>query len=467
MNGNRTRRIKSTDKINGELSLRTMMGDFSKRKTNSSHVDIERDLSMGEITGKKFSQDEIKFKMPIRTGYTTKKPILDNSNKYLEFDLHNKTELFSTSSNVMPNQSGSEFTDIDASTTKISSEINPNIIVSKNIEKLGMNMFSQIYSITPMNEIIINNLGLFTMFTALYLGSSSTTEIQLNERFNFGKKQLLELGINNILDELIKDPEIFNMTNIMIIGDDVPIDINYMKAIDKYCSCIRVSIDDIESESHRVNKILKKFIPQLDKIVLIGKNLINLQLMLANLLYIHPKFDHNFNLINSHLYSIGGTFDYFEDSNFQHIELKISNDKMRFGICIGKTDVESIYNLTLNILKTNISKLKESVLNEVKIPCFTQNIKLRLNKLLMKYIGIDSVFIKLIVPELFPESAVIHDVVQNIKIQIDLFISSQREVQTKSYKSDRNFIVNDEFMYYFRLSESDTIILFGNFKPKN
>ena len=159
-----------------------------------------------------------------------------------------------------------------------------------------------------------------------------------------------------------------------------------------------------------------------------------------------------------YLHSIGKTYGYYEDTEKQILEINCANNSMMMGIVLNREHATD-YVLDDTKLHFYISNIKESVLEEVKIPIFKQDHKIRFTKTL-KESNLKSVFIKVVAPELFPENSLLNDVVQNIRVIIDQTSLNTRD-SNRGYRTVRKFIAERPFMYYFRLPSSNTIILVG------
>jgi serine protease inhibitor len=203
------------------------------------------------------------------------------------------------------------------------------------------------------------------------------------------------------------------------------------------------------------------------------ENLHNLQLMFLSATIIHPVWASPFDRITkgifygeandtkcNYLHSIGKSYGYFEDNAHQLLEIRCNGNNVVMGFLLHKNNiVADVDDLKLHFF---ISHMKESVLDEVKIPMFTQDIKLRFNSTL-KNMGLNSVFIKIISPEFFPENVVLQDIVQNIKIVVDDTAVKSQE-NNRGYRTIRKFIAEKPFIYYFRLVKTDTILLIGTYQ---
>jgi Serine protease inhibitor len=140
-------------------------------------------------------------------------------------------------------------------------------------------------------------------------------------------------------------------------------------------------------------------------------NIYNLQLMLLAVIVIHPIWAIPFDKIANEIFhgvrenktthflcSMGKSYGYFEDSTHQLLEIRCVGNNLMMGILLNKDDfVADVNDIKLHFY---ISHIKESILDEVKIPIFKQDLKLRFNSSL-KNMGLNSVFVKILSKNFF------------------------------------------------------------------
>jgi serine protease inhibitor len=153
------------------------------------------------------------------------------------------------------------------------------------------------------------------------------------------------------------------------------------------------------------------------------------------------------------MHAFNQTFGYFEQSNLQVIEI-MSQDKLCMGIIYG--DIE----LSDKNLKFIISNLKPHLLEEVKIPKFKLQTKLKYTSI-MKETDLKTIFLDLKVPDLFNNDCEITDCIQNIE-----FNFNEKSIPTKKntgYNTTRKFIVEKSFRFYLRSTHNNCILFLGTF----
>ena len=434
------------------------------------------ETKFGEITGDIFNSNAMDRGLPMRSQYTKRKQQYDQ-NDHLDFDLFDikPTNLKVTNFDPLSMQgsggtTGLEFADISTSMTNMSTQLSPITLCSTQIDRLNNNLFYFLYDLYN-NSYVTNGLGLFTLFGMLYFCSTGITEIELKKMFDFPKKEELYDGLIQIQNLINNNNKIIDFKNFLILGNDVPYDPKYYETINFFCTLIRVDKSKPFTESKKLNEAVKKILNTEIKNAVTPENFDKLQLMFLTTCVIHPVWDNSFDeIINGKFYSyekennvkylhgISRSCGYFEDNNHQILEIKCLNNEITMGCILHKNNINNdVDDLKLHYF---ISHMKECVLDEIKIPCFTENYKIRFNNTLQN-LGLTSVFTKILCPKFFPENVTLQDVIQNIKIIVDNNFIENKQSKSKGYVTNRNFICNKPFIYYFRLVKTNTILLMG------
>lgn len=463
----------------------TKNSEFDSHKRNLDRLFMERDFSrdskedtpgnkFGEITGNEYSDHELERGLPMRSHFTIKKQLYD-ANEHLDFDLFDNRPSKLDVKYHDPHGSGNiDFADISTSMSKISTQINPIAICSDGIDKINNNLFYYLFDLILGNTYTINGIGIYNLFSALYLSSDELTEIELKKIFDFPKKDILYQGLQKINSNIEKINNMVNIKNFMIIGNDVPYDPHYYDSIRDFCVLIRTNVDFPENEANKLNKLIKRVIGADIRNPICAENINGLQLMFLATAIIHPIWATPFNKVieglfygvtenkkTYFLHSIEKPYGYFEDNDYQILEIKCAGNGLVMGILLNKrkfmADVDD------RKLHFYISHMKEMILEEVKIPVFKQELKLRFVNSL-KNMGLNGVFIKIMAKDFFPEGLVLQDVVQNVKIIIDDSHTGSNQPSTKGCKNQRRFIANKPFIYYFRMPKTDTFLFMGSYQ---
>ena len=439
------------------------------------------ETKFGEITGDVFNSTSIDRGLPMRSQYTKKREIHDQ-NDHLDFNLFDEKPIGKKVTNFDPTsmQKGSggfEFAEISMSMTNMSTQLNPVTLCSTQIGKLNNNLFYFLYELYE-NSYVTNGLGLFILFAVLYFCSNGITEIELKKMFDFPKRDELFEGLINIQNQLNQNENMINFKNFLILGNEVPYDPKYYETIKNFCILIRINTAKQFSESKKLNETIKKILNvdgeyTLTKNIVTPENLEKLQLMMLTTCVVHPIWMKPFDKITDglffsydkeykikYLHSISNSYGYFEDNNHQALEIKCYNNELTMGVILHKSNINNdVDDAKLNYF---ISHMKECVLDEVKIPMIDKDYKIRFNSTLQN-LGLSSVFTKVSCSNFFPENVILHDVIQNIKIVVDnkFYQNENKNIKSKNYITDRKFICNKPFIYYFRMVKSNAILLIG------
>lgn len=430
-----------------------------------------QDSKFGEITGNEFNIAEFERGLPIRSQNTSIKKQLNN--EHFDFDLFDDKPSKLNVSNYDPSLTqGGEFADISTSMSKMSSQLNPTSICSSQIDRLNNNLYYFLFN-SYENAYMTNGYGLFNLFASLFFPSAGTTEIELKKFFGFPRKEDLFKGLSKINDATESIDQMIRFRNFLIIGSDVPYNPNYHDQIKDFCIFVRINTERPNSEAKKMNDMIHKIIGYEMRNVITPENLNNLQLMLLSTAVVNPVWSSPFDKISTgtfqglkydtkmnFLHSVGKCYGYFEDTNHQMLEIKCMGNNLTMGFLLYKEEESNLDDARLHFY---INHMRECVMDEVKVPMFEDDFKLRYSKTFQK-LGLNSIFTKMISPQLFPENVILQDVVQNIKIIINDNAVDNKQKNNKGYVANRRFICDRPFLFYFRLVKTDTILMMGMFQ---
>lgn len=424
---------------------------------NGGLYDDDDGKDMGEITGQKYD-DYLEKGMPIRSQYNIRKPIYDE-NKHIDFNIHH-VKAHKSNITSYDEDGNAGYAEIDKSMNDLSSQLNPVSSCKIPMEKITYTIFSYIFN--SMNKhYLVNGLGLYNLYGCLYILSNDITEIELKKFFNFPSKDELFKGfvVLNELDEMI------NMKNFMIIGEEVPINMDIISKLKLFCDVLICS--DEKHELSKINNHINKIMGMKMKNTITQEILFNLQLTFLTVLTIQPVWLNSFDDIvrgyfnkdddkieMNFLFSENKTFGYYEDKTHQLLEVLCGNKTMTMGVLIGELDCDE------QKLHYFIKNIKNSLMDEVYIPIINSDVKIRFTNV-FRNMGLKTPFVKISASKLFPENVVLQDVIQNVKIIIDNNFINKKHDNKKIYRSNRKFIANRKFMYYFRMIKTNTIICIG------
>jgi serine protease inhibitor len=446
----------------------------------------------GEITGKDMRVDNESYGMPLRSHFLGKK--LNKKDDKIntcrsDFDLYEEDDnvdkykigSYDSISSVKVSSGGfSGFDEVHSGTNKVIPELygsDPGSFISVNVNKFTTKLNTLLQSQFNQNDkFCISSFSLFCIFSSIYIVSRGITETDIYDYFGMISKENIFEGltyVNNLLGNMTDQICIKNM---IFVSNEHDLNNQMVKYLSKISIIQQISPEHSDNEYKIINGYLKRLSNGI--IAPISKKVIdNANILCLTAGYIKPKWKIPFtNTVESQFKNLDGTqkqikmlnimdtqFDYCEDNFMQLIEFKCIGDKMSMGIVLPKEFDEPT--IKASELVGYIKELKLLMVDEVYIPTFIQQMKVRLSNIIYQN-GIKTVFTSLNIPELIKNSeSHISDIVQNITIVINNNIPSEKKQKsTKRYRSgisNIRFIADHPFIYYFRLIPTNTILLMG------
>jgi serine protease inhibitor len=445
----------------------TRIEDETKKKKNR----------IGEITGDKFEMSDIDKGMPFRAQYHKSKVIDSDDereyNKYLDFGIYDSEKLVETDIKYHdPNDNlhNNDFSELYDNNKLLQTE--PDKIYSNTVNNYSIGIFNLMRNY--MNEgFFISGMELLNSFVPLYVVSSNRTTDIIKKYFNLTDKDTIALGNSELNTHMSKIPKsILKYENIMLISNQKRINRECYDFIKDIIRIIPVDSENYTEESNKINKyIMTQFsdvLPVSDKLF---KNLHN-GLIVLNVATIKTVWMDQFQKVveakvngrvHKMLYSESKTCMYVEDNINQVIEIPFYDNMLSYGIIMPKNKSHPMINQKQ--FEMYISNLKSYTLDEVMIPIFKQQMKLKLTNIL-KSTGFQECFEDFMVPELV-KSVNLQDVVQNITLDVNNYViksDNKKNGLAKGTRSNSKFIVNSSFIYYVRVTGINTILLVGIYK---
>lgn len=399
---------------------------------------------IGEITGDNIDTmyNEYDKGMPVRSTFNMKDTIQDN--KHLDFNLFDKIE---NTQEISYSFDTGNYAELDNVMKPITLTIDPfeTCITDMNVTTLWMH--SNMYQITQ-KEFIVNGNGLFTLFGVIYLTSTETLSIELKNYFGFQEKQYLNAGLITIKEELDKHRTQLIFDYYLI--NDNTIKIQPKEQLKKLVHII--TINKTEKEIERVNYIFKTK-SKMD--TLISKNtLLRTQISLISVANIKPIWKYKIDSVdNNNICFIGKTFNYYEDSQSQFVEVPLYNIPYVLGFIKNK-HMRSVTDL--KIITTAINYMKPTILNMVRIPIIKKRYKTRFNKTL-KQSGLTYIFLHNKQSTLY-NNWIFTDYLQYIDLEFSL-LSGNVNCDNKGHTTTRKFICNTNYEIYLRHVDNNYIML--------
>jgi hypothetical protein len=458
----------SQNKINAQKSTNSRIFDremsqinISNRKLNPlNRLEIERDEFLKNSLNN--DDDETDFnefrnpnyknqlnqqnqinnnpRIPMRPTYNINQPIYE----FERSGMNSRSSL----KDVASFNNNTNLADIDTD-TKLSDNLQNNMMCINGNNNYGLFLFDNMLQIMN-NAFVYSPFLIYTIFSALYIASDGNTEIELKNYFSFPRNDIIAEGLKDLLMPNI------NMGNCIIFSDEIDYDQKFCQNINMFTKIRKVNKNNSQREATEINAIIEKM-SGLTKKSISAENILNSNIILLNYANIHPTWtsyfsktfrDNNFDFMAAY----NQTFGYYEQPNLQVLEMT-STDNLCFGIIYGDIDFnEKTYKLIT-------SSLKPTILEEVRIPKFKLQTKLRYTNIL-KETDLKTVFMDLNTPYLFNSECEISDCLQNIE-----FTLSEKSVQTpkmSGFKTTKKFLVTQSFRFYLR-NTNNCIILLGTY----
>jgi serine protease inhibitor len=422
---------------------------------------------VGEVTGDIIDRSDIFDKgMPLRSSFTMKQSKYDNNN-HLDFKLYDRLDNKDRIDVAYNETSAGEYAGIDEAMKTITRGADPYEICVSDINSTTCWLYTNMFMFTNQSYVI-NGFGLFSIFGVIYLLSKGNTEIELKNYFGYQDKKHLNAGLLTIREHNNDFRKQFIMDNYIINNKDIPSNVETAKKLKSLIFNIVINKSYAEQEANRVNEIIKTVSKMTD--VISANTLAKSNISLISVIKFNPiwaykldgvvkaKFHDKF---TNYIRFIGKTFDYYEDTERQLIEIPMyGNGKditFVVGFILSKKQLDSP--IDLKALSTSINYIKPTVLNEVLIPTIRNRFKTRLNKTLQKT-GLSMVFSEQEMIGLYPEGGTIDDCIQYIDLIFDMR-SGNLKSDNKGYSTTRKFIANRSFEFYLRNIENNCILIMG------
>lgn len=416
------------------------------------------DTRIGEITG--ISRDdftkEYEQGMPSRAlNYNIKKKAIQEdsfpNNNHSDKPLIN-LEYFDQANNNM-------FTDIAEleQTTKLNG-------ITNIFNDYTWYLYTGFLSSYPKKDFLISPYFVMNFFSFIYIGAKNKTAIEIKNHFNLPDK-------TNIFESIEANNKIINQTidnlNLLLLNTKVSPNRRFMENNKTIMNLVSYDKNNITNDLNKINYILKSRIIKPE--YLINNNL----MYIINLNY-KPEFDLDFNnsLVSNFFnddneerkqeYIVSRQkkkCDYYTDQDVEILELKMKDNQVSMGIIISKGNRK--LQISNDQITRYIDKLMDMTFDYVIIPKYTKTYKFRYNGIL-KEAGLSEIFKSTDCPDFITERVPVDDIIQQITISITN--NNNNRISENSINSrDRIFLANCPYIYYFRLLQTNTIVLVGQY----
>jgi serine protease inhibitor len=454
---------KKRDEIN---RLDIERDEFLRQSNNSRNEDINEAPSrdFGEFRNPGISYDR---GMPMRSNVEFKGN--SNFNQPNDFDVFMNSGGLNNSRNLGKSVSSFErstnnYADIDVD-TKLTEQVQDKSICVSGINNYGLFLLQNLLRIMKQ-PFVSSPILIYSIFSAIYLGSEGNTNVELKNYFNFPRNDVLHSGINYLLD-LFTSTQI-SFGNCIIFADNIEHNQEFCKYINNLTKIRKVNSTNAEREAENINNIIIHSTSPHMKKSIIKDNIYNCDVLCLSYASIEPIWYSEFykvvpDIFNSEylgrletkfMIASNQTFGYYDTPYYQVLEIAAQNN-IAFGIILGNID------LNQKIYDRIILNLKPTILDEVKIPMFKIQTKVRYTNIL-KETDLKTIFLDLNVPELFTSTCKLDDVIQNIEIKItNKFIS--KKINNKNIKTVKKFQAISTFIYYLRQTDTNTLLFIGSY----
>jgi hypothetical protein len=456
-----------------KLNLRKYNKLIDKDRSNQN----SRDRPYGEITGKDMKIDAFDYGMPFRTNFIGKK--IDDK---AEININRSDfDLFDDNNN---NNNNYNITSYEKDTNNfILDDDNPEKLIpelygtdsgsqlSTNINNFAFTINNLLANKIPATSgFCISGYSLYALFSGLYIASSGKTETEIYEYFGMLPKENTHEGLININNLLNKMRDIA-IKNVIIIDDMHILDDDMSDYINKIAEIKTINKQNPDNEYNKINTYLNKISKDIAKVSL--QVIQNANIVCLTVGIIKPQWKYAFtDMVKSKFYLLNGKsrdiymmginnmqYDYYENNLFQMIEIGCNQNNLVMGIVISKNLQQP--NINVKTICKYIKELKKTLINELYIPVFTQQMKIRLSSIIAQS-GLKTVFTSLNIDKLIDNTnnnISVSDIIQNITVIVDNNNNNNKKYMNKI--SQINFIGNQPFLYYFRLVPTNTLLLCG------
>lgn len=408
----------------------------------------------GELTGEELQDVTNVYDkgMPFRSTYTLIRKQQNDDNNHNDFDLFNKIDR--TDKNVTYVDShDSNFADLNDPLITVSNNVNPYETCINDISSTTCWLNSNMSKLT--SDYILNGYGFFSLFGIIYLTSRGNTELVLKNYFNFQNKKHLNASLLTFNGEINDYRNQIIFDNYFIHNNKIPYNKNSFNGLKQLVKNIVIDKNNMSNEIERINNIILKNSHIKNAISM--NTLTKSDLSIISIAKLKPIWLYPVDKTQNNLRWVNKSFNYFEDTERQIIELPLMGKSFVFGIVNRKTNGQPIDYKTLSL---SFKYMKKTMFDEVIISIIKKMYKLRLNKTLLKT-GLNIETLNDIIG-LYPEHAHIDDCIQYIDIDIGNTNNTNDNIETKGdYRSSRRFIINTTYEFYLKHVDTNCIMLIG------
>jgi serine protease inhibitor len=437
--------------------------------------------ALGEITGDDIHKTDVfEHGMPVRGSFSLKRnsntDLEDSFNRHLDFNIFDEDTKPVDLNLSCYDPKGSSMFNFTDTQVEIVNKTDPIDQMGHVINDFNWFMYENMRMLSS-NPTFYNIFGLMSLMGAIYYASKGATSIELKNYFNFPDRDNMFDGIDSIKTYISKS-ECFDMKNIILINNRHNVNKEYVKYIDNIAECYKIDVLNPVEESNKINSWLNKLFSNTPGVIMNVNHIEKLDVTLLNTGLLRTVWKQSFDRILldkfrgnnsdrtvSMMIASNKTYDYYEDPEIQAIEFQMFDNVINMGIILPKNLNKIVPNISLKQYETIVKNLKPSLINQVAIPKFKQQCKLRVNSIFQKS-GLKTVFEQTNSPELIVEPFKITDIIQNFTIIVDETHTDSKSSPSSNgvpLRGNIKFIANKPFIYYFKCATTNTIIITGTY----
>jgi serine protease inhibitor len=424
---------------------------------NSSYDEEDEEFNNNNMRTSRQENINYDKRMPMRPEFNINRPEFNNDNLFPPTMQDLKNNKQTSRKEFTPYDTHSNFADINQD-TKLTENIQDNKICINGNTNYGLFLFENLLE-TMRGPFVFSPYLIYSMFGSLFISGDGNTEVELKNYFNFPRSDVLSNGLNDIQNILPRHHSI-RMGNCLIFSSDIDYNPQFCKNINNFTKVRKINRQNAAKEADDINKIICVMTNNNMKKSISPEILSRSSIVLLNYAFLKPIWKSYFSKTSSKdniefMHAYNQSFGYFDQPHLQVLEL-ISVDDLCMGIVYG--DIE----LNEKNLKMIISSLKLTMLQEVKIPKFRMQTKLRYTNIL-KETDLKTIFMDLKAPYLFNSECEVSDCVSNIEFVLNENSIKSDNKNNSNFVTSKKFIIEKSFRFYIRSKFNNVILFLGTF----
>jgi hypothetical protein len=401
--------------------------------------------------------------MPFRPQYNLRRdPIERDQNEHPSFVLRKTQSTARLTANDSNTGGYASFSSLD-DPTNILSQLKDDIQIILNSNDYTIFLLKNLASVIR-SPFVINSFDLYKLFGSLYIGSTGNTEIELKNYFNFPKKDTLMKGLTEIKSS--------QKTGIcLLFNNELSFNEDFYKTISRCLTMRKINTNISKNEAGNINTIITNFTGRDMKKTITTTNIESLSTLGISFGYINPTLLlNNVNVRNGRFASIflgqvsspmiealDQKFGFIEKENYKILEIALEGLNDFFGIILCSSPQ---LNFDKKDIQNAIKNLKPIYFKKISFPLFAIQTKMKM-KNIFKSTDLKTLFLDLNIPDLFGDRVKLDEVLINNEIKLEPKFK-KINLNLDDFKSDKEFIVDRTFVFYFR-NRNNLITNFGIF----